>query len=101
MDEHLQHEGLLDELDANPLMQKINEKLERIFLAPLMDRYIWDPTGLGRRRSTFVQPSSNGVAQGTQLNRLVSATSSTTTFEGLPTHREAHESHRQAHEGAA
>ena len=37
--EHLRHEGLLDDLDATPLVATINQKIEAIMLAPLLKRY--------------------------------------------------------------
>ena len=37
--EHLLHEGLLDDLDAAPLISQLNTKLEKIMLAPLLDQF--------------------------------------------------------------
>ena len=35
--EHLQHAGLLDELDAAPLKQQLDQRIGKIILAPLVE----------------------------------------------------------------
>jgi len=49
--EHLLHEGLLDALDAAPLIKEINEKIEQIMLAPLVDKFAATRKQPPRRRA--------------------------------------------------
>jgi len=93
--EDLQHHGLLMDLDADPLLKQINEKIERIVLAPLMltvDEFVhWTHKvqlnerfpALKRSISRMSYPSNGASASPSRRPTYHVATASTTTVSAF------------------